>query len=422
DWQLNRKLNLERVPEWDGHGKTAIEYLCDMAELVRLSPQMVVDLGALKFKGRAASWWRTLPTHVRSYLGQSWEFLLHAIQAHFLNANWLQERRREWEEMQFRQHGHEQEWPLDFLQRRELYHVFLYPDEEDGVQVVDHLLQTAPDVWAGTINSERYPDIFSLMAAVRRYCATLMGNWTTAQHLGNLNNYYPCRSNHNAHAADLEETDSADEAEREDVEPSPAVEETNKDAFVASGFRARTPRPSNRPANNSAPRASSSRQDWPQGKTVKGYEFVKRDDIHSERAPANGVCYICSSANHFARDCPHYRKWLSLRDANMLQVDIAFDVEAKDFNEYIAMCAEVYNATTSAYPSETSKVQCELEGILVVDARATGALFAHSRVSVSNRNTRRRERFEKGRAAKGKGKEQARESRIPRRVARFKNK
>jgi hypothetical protein len=39
EWQPNRKLNLALVPEWDGHGKTVIAYLCKISELVRLSPQ-----------------------------------------------------------------------------------------------------------------------------------------------------------------------------------------------------------------------------------------------------------------------------------------------------------------------------------------------------------------------------------------------
>ncbi|KAJ7764484.1 hypothetical protein DFH07DRAFT_738212, partial [Mycena maculata] len=250
----------------------------------------------------------------------------------------------QWEEMWFHQRRHEQEWLLNFLQRHELYYVFLYPDKEDGVNVVNRLLQTAPDVWAGTINSERYPDIFSLMVAIQRYCATLKGNWTMAQRLGNLNNYYPCRSNRNAHTADHEEMSSTDETEQEDAEPSPAIEVTNKDV------------------------ASSSHQDWPQGKTVKGYEFVKRDNVHSNRAPANGVCYICSSANHFAWDCPHYEKWLSLRDANMLQVDVAFDIEEKDLHKYIAMCAEVYNANSSSYLKEPLKKCDGLEVVPGMDA------------------------------------------------------
>ncbi|KAJ6550623.1 hypothetical protein DFH09DRAFT_1086569 [Mycena vulgaris] len=73
DWQLNRKLNLNMVPEWDGRCKTAISYLCKIAELVRLSLQMVTNLGAmvpLKFTGRAEMWWTTQILEVRNYVSQ----------------------------------------------------------------------------------------------------------------------------------------------------------------------------------------------------------------------------------------------------------------------------------------------------------------------------------------------------------------
>jgi hypothetical protein len=73
----------------------------------------------------------------------------------------------EFEEMKFCQHGHEEEMPMDFLQRRTCYNAFLYPNQEDGTAVVDHILQTAPTVWLGDINSEHYPNLFSLFAVTR---------------------------------------------------------------------------------------------------------------------------------------------------------------------------------------------------------------------------------------------------------------
>jgi hypothetical protein len=195
---------------------------------------------------------------------------LQAIQAHFLNVNWLQERRREWEEMHFRQRGHENEWPLDFIQRRLVYSVFLYPEEEDGVIVVDRILQTAPDVWAGSINSERYPDIFSLTAAVRRYCATLMGNWTTAQKLGNLNNYYLRRANRNAHVADTSDFD--DDSDDGGGAGAAASNET-KSAYVSLSGNTRGGQrpPAGFPGASNKSKANPPHHDWPEGRTVKGY-------------------------------------------------------------------------------------------------------------------------------------------------------
>jgi hypothetical protein len=201
------------VPEWDGHGRTVIEYLCSIAELIRLSPQMLVDLGTmapLKFKDRAAKWWQTQSIEFRNSVSQNWELLYKSIQLHFLDENWVQKRTAEWEEMCFQQKGHEGEWPLDFIQRRILYHMFLFPEELDGTNIVARILRNAPDIWLGTINSMLYTDIFSLKAAVVLYCPTLMGNWNTAIKLGTLNQYYP---RHRAHVAEVEDYASEEEEE-----------------------------------------------------------------------------------------------------------------------------------------------------------------------------------------------------------------
>jgi hypothetical protein len=120
EWQLNHKLHFNLVPKWDGHGKTVIASLCKISELVCLSPQMVTDLGAitpLKFTGRAEMWWTTQSVTVCNYISQSWTLLFKAIKTHFLNDQWLQDWMSEFEEMKFCQHGHEEEMPMDFLQR-----------------------------------------------------------------------------------------------------------------------------------------------------------------------------------------------------------------------------------------------------------------------------------------------------------------
>jgi hypothetical protein len=288
------------VPSWNGHGKTVIEYLSSVAELVRLSPQMVVDLGAmapLKFTDRAQKWWQTQTVEFRNSVSQSWILLYKAIQVHFLNEIWVQKRTAEWEEMRFRQKGHENEWPLDFVQRRILYHMFLFPDELDGPSVIARLLRNTPDVWLGTVNSTIYHDVFSLKAAVVIYCPTLMANWNNAIKLGNLNQYYPCRR---AHVAEVEDNEEEEES---------VMAPTLKTVNAANGFTRAHSGANARPGSSKTPTPSKPR--WPEGKTVKGYAFVKRDDVHSDRLLPGG-CYICTSDKHFARDCPHYGTWLTM--------------------------------------------------------------------------------------------------------------
>jgi hypothetical protein len=131
---------------------------------------MVTDLGAiapLKFTDRAEMWWSTQSVSVCNYVSQRWTLFFKAIETHFLNNQWLQDRMSEFEEMKFRQHGHEEEMPMDFLQRRTRYNTFLYPDQEDGAALVDRILRTALTVWFRDINLERYPNLFALFTATR---------------------------------------------------------------------------------------------------------------------------------------------------------------------------------------------------------------------------------------------------------------
>jgi hypothetical protein len=171
-----------------------------------------------------------------------------------------------------------------------------------------------------------------------------MASWNTAVQLHTLGSYYSRRSkSRNAHAVDLDHVDKpADE-----VDPASEIEE--RDAHV--GFRgARKPRPENGDQSNPA----TSRMRWPEGKTVKGYAFSKRDEVHSDWKPP-GTCFVCTSGNHFARDCPHYGAWEMMRDVNMLDVSVSYEDEEADRVEYLAMIAEHFNMTDLAYSGETSE-------------------------------------------------------------------
>jgi hypothetical protein len=45
-----------------------------------------------------------------------------------------------------------------------------------------------------------------------------------------------------------------------------------------------------------------------------------------------------------------------MREANMLQVEVSYEEELRDYTEFVAMIAETFNTTSvSAYPSERLK-------------------------------------------------------------------
>ncbi|KAG6905907.1 hypothetical protein DXG01_016987 [Tephrocybe rancida] len=97
-----------------------------------------------KWPSRALSWWDTLPSRDRQYFSGGWNRMLLGIWTQFLNDNWVKGRLFKFEEMKFRQKNHDDELPLDFLQRRIQYHSFLYPEDLDGAIAVSRILRTKP--------------------------------------------------------------------------------------------------------------------------------------------------------------------------------------------------------------------------------------------------------------------------------------
>ena len=92
EWQLNRKLNTNVLPEWDGAGETTIDYLSGMGFLAALSSKMkegIAQLAPFKWTSYAQSWWETLPAPDRTYFSNNWDNMMVGIQAHFLDEEWV---------------------------------------------------------------------------------------------------------------------------------------------------------------------------------------------------------------------------------------------------------------------------------------------------------------------------------------------
>ena len=78
--------------------------------------------------------------------------------------------------------------------------------------------------------------------------------------------------------------------------------------------------------------------------------FERDDSKVSPRLP-NGDCYICTSLKHFHRDCPHFGKWNTLRNAHKIHVEWEMGEEEEAEREYLVMLAET-KTVISAYESE----------------------------------------------------------------------
>ncbi|KAG6914376.1 hypothetical protein DXG01_000712 [Tephrocybe rancida] len=179
-WQVSCKINATSIPSWDGGGDTIIEYISAMAQFARLGAQVHQGLGQIapqKWSGRALNWWDALPTGAQDYLATDWQVMLIGLCYQFLDAEWLKDRTKEFEEMQFRQFGHRKEWPINFIQQRIRLSSILYPEQDDGPTVVDRILRTIPSEWVQTLNSVDCPEVFELLAKVSRLGKSLVSLW-----------------------------------------------------------------------------------------------------------------------------------------------------------------------------------------------------------------------------------------------------
>ena len=97
--------------------------------------ERVAEMALQKWLGSARAWWEVLPAIDQTFITRDWDILLMAIWSKFMDRAWISKRQRESEEMRFRQSGHGQESPENFLQRRIRLHMILY-EETDGAAAI----------------------------------------------------------------------------------------------------------------------------------------------------------------------------------------------------------------------------------------------------------------------------------------------
>jgi hypothetical protein len=179
-WQLNSKLNVSVVSLWNGKGETIIPYVIMMSSLAMLSPLLEKQLGQMApshFTECPLRWWTSLPEPFRREFSQDWPHLLDNLRRTYLTDQWIRNHNKEFEEMKFRQRGHNLEDLVDFFQRRTQYHSFIVSDDVNGPTAVSCLIRTQPADWNKEINEHICLIINSLMVVAQHSQAALMSIW-----------------------------------------------------------------------------------------------------------------------------------------------------------------------------------------------------------------------------------------------------
>ncbi|KAL1750048.1 hypothetical protein FB107DRAFT_189387, partial [Schizophyllum commune] len=393
-WQINHKLSTSVVPKWDGKGHTLINYLIELLELARLSEDMKKGLAQWapqNWTGDAKSWWLTLSIDSRDLVSSSWETFLTTLRHRWMTDDWVQDRRKDFESMEFRK-GWENagELPRTFLQRRIRVAAILFPHLGDSWLLVYEVLRTIPQEWRSVLNHQNQQNIYELEFASEIYQDSLLslyrvGRLTRPRAPEERRPRFQSRRRANAAEVEVVEDSEGEAVGASLSSDDPALlrdsdeEEEREVHAVQKGGK---------------DGQGKKKIGWPHGTIVNNYHF-KRDDSVVTNPKPRGNCFICTSPNHHAARCPHYGMWDSLRAANLVWVD------PEDLAEVQRECLAVhaaYNANESAYE----------EGML--DKRETSSERDARVLSIregrlpANRNERRRsdESVRKSRAGKAR--------------------
>ncbi|KAJ7190621.1 hypothetical protein GGX14DRAFT_579700 [Mycena pura] len=255
EWQLNCKLNVSVVPEWNRHETTVIEYVIQMSHLASLSAQMNTDIAQMapsKFTHHATSWWNSLTMDERRHYSSDWQHLLDAIRRHFLTAKWLVDRTQEFEEM-----------------RRIKYHSFIFSDAADGPQAVVHVLRTQPAEWAKDVNEAYCPNMGTLQDLAEHSRDSLISTWVITRRIHSLTttSSRPAQTtapakpsfhrHHHANAADkgYEEYEDYESSEGDEEDSTNEEEEEEKKGAMAADTKKSKPHGLAAPGRSRARRA-----------------------------------------------------------------------------------------------------------------------------------------------------------------------
>ncbi|TFY54605.1 hypothetical protein EVJ58_g8762 [Rhodofomes roseus] len=389
--RLDQKISRDSIPEWNGSLNTILIYLHKMNNLARKNESVARDLGAAapdRFTGRAERWWQLLDFDTQKMYSLNWWKLYEGIKLQFFTHKFTVSLRTQYDGQRFRQPGHEKELPMDFVDRRLLYHRHITSLPQEPDYEIAAVMHNAPPTWSTVLSLDSIRTIAALMSRVADKTDELiafasMAPVRTTQYEQLLRlpsskteprNF---SSSRRAFAADGVWT-GANFDHDDDVNstPEPLAASEHTAPALSSDQSAREAL-----ALNSQPRKSSTRPPRGAGRKppAAGYRFPRNDSVKSKKAPP-GDCRVCGSPYHWDRDCPHWNEYDVSRRALLIGPEYDCDeLENEEYEEaFVAyICSNLSNARLSSASrvnalraegeelqakmnqQRTSKVECE---------------------------------------------------------------
>lgn len=314
-FRLKAELRMDDLPRWDGGFDTAIPYFFRIAEVASISPLVETDIARLlpyRFEENSsvALWYVLLEERYKMQMRSSFRDFISTVQQKFLTQVWLDYMGKIYHDTRFRQKGHYDETPAEFLQRKLLMARYLYDSQAAGFNEVTFLMYDVPTGWHNLLQPANCVDTTTLIKTAKELEVALIEaaatrrvsphhDTTTIQRMidsgirAALKGHVQVPRGANgpfraeAHLANQtpDETQGfiTEMVEGESTEEDEPI--TPASAMAAAKFR----------------RAKRKPRQPPKG----GYPFAKRDDTRSKGKLPPSPCRHCGSALHWDNDCPH---------------------------------------------------------------------------------------------------------------------
>ncbi|KII82692.1 hypothetical protein PLICRDRAFT_120454, partial [Plicaturopsis crispa FD-325 SS-3] len=342
---VNPRFHMKVLPKWDGTDDSTLDYISSATDLARQSPALSHDVarfGWTRWTGSAKTWWNAMTHDAKNYLEQDWSLLLAAIIKQFLGDKWLQDKGSEFAEMRFRDSGHASESPVDFLQRKIRLYRLLYNPRGGGSNELHAILRNTPVEWAPILNTFSLTTIQELLSRAREQDKSLVAIWSNQQPRNSVSRG-PRRTGFQSFRTRTAHATESEDPLVPDFESSSSESGTEAEAMsVQKPMRGKT---------GSRGKGRSAQEAPPVDKS--GKPRFSRDDSVVSKSPPPGPCRVCASPKHWDRDCPHYGHYTALRSANLIEVDLDPEEEARRDVLYVQMM-EQSDRSVAQYPVVTT--------------------------------------------------------------------
>ncbi|KLO04911.1 hypothetical protein SCHPADRAFT_805977, partial [Schizopora paradoxa] len=158
----------EIIPIWNGDPDTIAQWVLEVNSISDRGSSIYLELGAViphRLKGRAGSWFWSLPGHYRRKLQQNWFSMRKGICGYWMNPAWYNRQKARANNASYREAGHQHEEPTDYVIRKLqlLQLVFDYEDEE----LITEIMREAPRSWNKIIDTQRCVDLIDFQNAIK---------------------------------------------------------------------------------------------------------------------------------------------------------------------------------------------------------------------------------------------------------------